>query len=166
MLVVGEANRKIGDQYLRLVKEEARRLDVEDSIIWTGYRSDVANVMRALDVYVLASLDEMFPVAALEAMAARRPIVATNVGGVPECLTHELTGLLVPRADPTALAAAIRRLLGDRQFAGRLAERAHDQARDQFSVQSQAPRIEAVFQRAIERFGPVRAARGTAGNVR
>ena len=165
MLVVGDAKRKMGEQYYKQVRDEAQHLNVAGNIVWAGYRSDVASVMRALDVYVLASLDEMFPVAALEAMVARRPIVATSVGGVPECLTNEVTGLLVPRADPGALAAAIQRLLLDRELAGQLAERAHALARDQFSVQSQAPRIEAVFQRAIARFDPVRAAREAAGNV-
>jgi len=165
MLVVGDAKRKIGEQYYQMVREEAQRLNVAGNILWTGYRSDVDRIMRALDVYVLASLDEMFPVAALEAMAARRPIVATTVGGVPECLTDEVTGLLVPRGDSAALATAIKRLLEDRELADRLADRAHTLVREQFSVQSQAPRIEAVFQRAIARFEPVRRTRGAADNA-
>ncbi len=166
MLVVGDPKRKMGEQYYQQVKEEAERLNVAGNILWAGYRNDVDRIMRALDVYVLASLDEMFPVAALEAMAARRPIVATNVGGVPECLTDESTGLLVQRADAPALAAAIRRLLTDREFAGELAARAHALVRDEFSVRSQAPRLEAVFERAIGRFGPRRAqTQGAADNA-
>jgi glycosyltransferase involved in cell wall biosynthesis len=160
MLVVGDPKRKIGQQYYERVKSEAMRLGVDRNIVWAGYRSDVPSVMRALDVYVLASLDEMFPVAALEAMAARLPIVATNVGGVPECFTSEETALLVPSADPAGLAWAIRRLLTDRDLAHRLAQRAHDVARDQFSLQSQTPRVEAIFQRVIERFQPGHVARG------
>ncbi len=149
MIVVGDPKRKIGRLYHERILAEANRLGVDRHILWTGYRSDIPSIMRALDVYVLASLDEMFPVAALEAMAARRPIVATDVGGVPECLTDEDNSLLVPSADPASLALAIRRLLTDRDLADRLAERAQTLARQQFSVQSQAPRVEAELRRAV-----------------
>jgi glycosyltransferase involved in cell wall biosynthesis len=163
MIVVGDPKRKMGHQYNELVRAEAKRLGVDSSIVWAGYRTDVLNVMRALDVYVMASLDEMFPVAALEAMAARLPIVATRVGGIPECLTDEESALLAPPEQSSELATRILRLLTDPALAARIARRAHDLARDQFSVRSQAPRIEAVFDRVIERFrseaGPSRAVR-------
>ncbi len=165
MLVVGDPKRKMGAEYNTLVRDEARRLGVGENIVWAGYRTDVAKIMHALDVYVLASLDEMFPVAVLEAMSASRPIVATNVGGVPECITDEVSGLLVPSADSSALAAAIQRLLVDRELAGRLAEHALGLARDQFSVQSQAPKVEALFRRVIARFDTLHAATGTADNA-
>jgi glycosyltransferase involved in cell wall biosynthesis len=164
-LIVGDPKRNIGRQYDLDVRREARQLGVDRHIIWAGYRSDVPEVMRAIDVYVLASLDEMFPVAALEAMAARRPIVATEVGGVPECLTHESTALLVPRANAAALGSAITRVLTDRTLACSLAERAHDLVRDRFSVQSQAPRVEDVLRRVIDRFRGAPAARDVAGHL-
>jgi glycosyltransferase involved in cell wall biosynthesis len=165
MLVVGDPKRKMGQAYCQQVLREVERLGISQRIIWAGYRTDVPDILAALDVYVMASLDEMFPVAALEAMAARRPIVATNVGGIPECLTHESTALLVPPADPKALARAVSRLLVDRQLASCLAERAHDLVREQFSVQSQTTRIEDVFRRVLDRFAAVRAAGGAAGTL-
>ena len=64
-------------EYFHKVRAEAERLGVNEHIIWAGHRNDVPHIMAALDVYVLASLDEMFPVAVLEAMAAGRAIVAT-----------------------------------------------------------------------------------------
>jgi glycosyltransferase involved in cell wall biosynthesis len=151
MLVVGDPKRSMGQRYFERVRELAARLGVDKQIVWAGYRTDVLDVLTAIDVYVLASLDEMFPVAVLEAMAASRPIVATRVGGVPECLEDEITALLVPPADPAALGGAIRRLLTDRDFAAELGRRAHVTARDRFSVESQAPRVEAVFERVVAR---------------
>ena len=165
LLIVGDPKRNMGRKYDLLVREEAQRLGVTSSIQWTGYRTDVASILRALDVYVLASLDEMFPVAVLEAMSARLPIVATKVGGVPECLTDRENGLLSPSADAGALALAIRSLLEDRGLAHSLGERAHALARDRFSVQSQAPRIEAVFERVIAKFDRARAGTGAAGSA-
>jgi glycosyltransferase involved in cell wall biosynthesis len=165
MLVVGDPKRKMGQVYYEKVLQEVQRLGVGEHIIWAGYRTDVPDLMSAIDLYVMASLDEMFPVAALEAMAARRPIVATNVGGIPECLTNEVTALLVPPSNPQSLASAITRLLVERDVADRLAERAHDLVRDQFSVQSQTTRIEDVFRRVLARFGSVRTAGGAAGTL-
>ncbi len=149
LLVVGAPRRKIGEEYSALIKSEAKRLDVEDRIIWAGYRSDIPQVMSALDLYVLASLDEMFPVAVLEAMAARLPIVATSVGGVPECLKDCETAALVPSCDPQALGNAISTLLEDCNLALNLAKNARATARKNFSLESQAPKIEAIFERVI-----------------
>src|SRR5205823_5255694 len=79
-----------------------------------GFRSDVADVLRAADIVVLPSLDEGLPLAVLEAMACAKPVVATPVGGVPEAVVDEVTGILVPPSDSESLAAAMLRLLQDR----------------------------------------------------
>lgn len=149
LLVVGAPRRKIGEEYFALIQSEAKRLGVEDRIIWAGYRSDIPQVMAALDLYVLASLDEMFPVAVLEAMAAKLPIVATSVGGVPECLKDCETALLVPSCNPKALGNAISTLLEDRNLSMNLAKNARTTAHENFSLESQAPKIEAIFERVI-----------------
>ncbi len=154
LLVVGAPKR--GVEYSLRTKAEADKLGVAPYITWVGQRGDVPRLLAALDIYVMTSLDEMFPVAALEAMAARLPIVATAVGGIPECAQHEQTALVVPAADPTALAGAIRRLLGDASLRDTLAGNARRAAREQFSLQSQTPRVEAVFERVLDR---VRSAR-------
>jgi glycosyltransferase involved in cell wall biosynthesis len=154
LLVVGAPKR--GVEYSLRVKAEAERLGVDSRIVWVGQRSDVPDMLAALDIYVMASLDEMFPVAALEAMAAQLPMVVTEVGGIPECAQPEQTALLVPEADPGALAEAILRLLGDTTLRQTLAANARRVAREQFSLHSQAPRIEAVFERVRDRSRPTR----------
>ena len=74
-------------------------------VVFTGRRDDVPSVTAALDVAVLPSYREALGLAILEAMALSRPVVATNVGGIPEMVVDGVTGLLVPPHDPVALAA-------------------------------------------------------------
>jgi len=85
-----------------------------------GFRRDVAACLAAADVVALPSLQEGLGVAALEAMAAGRPVVASRVGGLAEAVVHEETGLLVPPGDPTALATALARLARDPGLRARL----------------------------------------------
>lgn len=123
-----------GDGPLRAELERlAAELNVADRCIFLGYRSDVSELLAAADVFVLPSLFEGLPVSVLEAMAAERPVVATAIGGTDEAVTHEVTGLLVPPRDPTALAAAIRRLQADPPLARRLAAAGRERVQREFS---------------------------------
>ena len=85
-----------------------------------GFRRDVAACLAAADIVALPSFQEGLGVAALEAMAAGRPVVASRVGGLAEAVVHEETGLLVPPGDPTTLAAALARLARDPDLRARL----------------------------------------------
>ena len=85
-----------------------------DRVVFTGLRSDVPALLSAADVAVMPSLNEALSNVLLESMAAGAPTVATRVGGTPEALVDEQTGLLVPPGDSQSLAAAISRLLDDR----------------------------------------------------
>lgn len=98
---------------------------------FAGFRGDVAACLAAADIVVLPSLYEGLGVAALEAMAAGRAVVASRVGGLGEAIAHEETGLLVPPGDPRELGAALGRLAGDAALRRRFgaAGRARVQAR-------------------------------------
>lgn len=106
----------------------ARLLD--DTVLFAGSRDDVADVLPAFDLFVLSSRFEGLPIALLEAMAAGVPPVATAVGGVSEVVTDEVDGLLVPPEAPDALAATLRRALGDVALRRRLATGARRRAGD------------------------------------
>lgn len=151
LLVVGDPKRRIGPKYRAELIAEAERLGVASRIHWAGQRNDVPRLLRALDLFVMASLEEMFPVAVLEAMASGLPIVATEVGGVPECVEPEKTALLVPRADSEALGKAIVRLFCDEERRRQMGAHAQQVARAQFTAESQTPKIEAAFARVIRR---------------
>ncbi len=92
----------------------------EPELEFLGFREDVPELLKAVDGYVLASRSEGLGTAILEALAAELPAVATNVGGIPDSIRHEKTGLLVRPNDPEDLAAAMIRVMDDREFAKRL----------------------------------------------
>ena len=99
--------------YTAKVRATIRRLGLENHVLWLGPGNHVPRLLPALDLYVLPSLEESLPMAVLEAMATGLPVVATSVGGVPECILPGETGVLVPPADCAALGGAVVRLLKD-----------------------------------------------------
>jgi glycosyltransferase involved in cell wall biosynthesis len=109
-----------GPQRDQLVAKAAT-LGVADRVRWLGHRDDVPALLAAADLFVLPSLNEGLPLAAMEAMLAGVPIVATDAGGTGEIVRDGITGVLVPPGDPEALSASIRALLSDRPRAARLA---------------------------------------------
>jgi glycosyltransferase involved in cell wall biosynthesis len=124
---------------------------------WLGRIDDVRSLLAAADVAVLPSLAEGLGVAALEALAVGRPLVASAVGGLREVVRHDVDGLLVPPADPAALAEAIARCLGDRALAARLAAAGPRRALD-FSTMAMARGTESVYERALIQRGMLRPA--------
>lgn len=96
----------------------------EPELEFLGFREDVPELLKAADGYVLASRSEGLGTAILEALAAGLPAVATRVGGIPDSIRHERTGLLVRPEDPEELAAALMRVMDDREFAKRLGSEA------------------------------------------
>jgi glycosyltransferase involved in cell wall biosynthesis len=92
------------------LKARAIELGLGDSVVWAGFREDVPAVMSSFDVFALTSLYEGFGIVFLEAMAAGKPIVATNVSAIPEVVEDGVTGLLCPINDPCALGAALMSL--------------------------------------------------------
>jgi len=95
-----------------LLMPKLRELSLEagvDDLIWfAGERNDVADIMQALDLFVLPSINEGISNTILEAMATELPVIATNVGGNPELVIHNQTGYLVPKQNPTAMAEAFK----------------------------------------------------------
>lgn len=126
----------VGDGTLRpALEQQARKLGIADRVIFTGWRHDLPRIYADLDVLVVSSDNEGTPVAAIEAMAAGCPVVATRVGGLPDLITDDETGLLVPPRDAAQLATAVLRLLQNPEVATRLGAAAQQIVRERFAVQ-------------------------------
>lgn len=116
----------------------AAELGISDRIILLGSRSDVPDLLSAMDGFVLSSHSEGFPNAILEAMSAGLPIVATDVGGNAEALQGGEAGVLVPAHEPQALARAMQEIMGNRSLREALAVAATKTAREQYDVTKMA----------------------------
>ena len=140
----------VGDGPLREeLRARIRRLGLEERVTLAGERADAVDVVAAADVFVLSSSNEALPLAVLEAMALGRPVVATNVGGVGDAVQHEQTGLLVPPDDPPALAAAIERLLDDKELSRRLGAHAREFAVSRCSVEAMIDSYSTIYTEAV-----------------
>jgi glycosyltransferase involved in cell wall biosynthesis len=130
---------------------EARRLGVADRLHLLGHRTDIPNVLAALDLFVLPSLWEGLPQALLEAMAMSLPVLAARGVGADDLVIDEENGLLIPPRDPAAIAAAVRRLLRDRPLARRLGDAARRSAADGHSLAGVAAQVDALYRRLLRR---------------
>lgn len=123
----------------------AAELGVADRVRFLGYRSDVPELLAACDVFALPSLYEGSSLAVLEAMAARRPVVSSAIGGTDELVEDGADGMLVAPGDAEGLAAALRRLLGDPALRADLAARARERVERDFTPAAMTGRVEAIY---------------------
>ncbi len=112
----------------------ADKLGVAHIVQFLGFREDVHAILCACDVFVLPSLSEGHPLSLLEAMACRRPVVGSNVGGIPEVITDGLNGRLFPVRDHAALAATLSSVLTDPEEGARLARRARESVSETYGI--------------------------------
>ncbi len=161
--------REVPDAYLLVVGEGTQRDTLEQQaacnrvahrVVFTGRRDDVPAVTAALDVAVLPSHREAQGLSILEAMALSRPVVASDVGGIPEMIEDGVTGLLVPHDQPEALAAAIVRLLTDHTLADTIARAAHDLVHDRFCIEMMIKSIEQIYDNGARHVRPSEVAAG------
>jgi glycosyltransferase involved in cell wall biosynthesis len=142
LLVVGEGSERDS------LEAQAASLGISGRVVFTGRREDVPAVTAALDIAVLPSYREAQGLSVLEAMALGRPVVASDVGGIPEMIENGVSGLLVPPNDAVALADAITRLLSDHPYADMIARRGHDVVHDRFCIELMVNAIENLYDEA------------------
>ena len=123
----------IGDGELRgRLTEQAIQLGIADRVHFTGWWANVAEAMGDLDVVALTSRNEGTPVALIEALAAGRPVVATDVGGVREVVRHGVDGLLAGSGDSAGVARALLTLLSDAPLRRQMGASGRERVRDRF----------------------------------
>jgi len=124
-------------------------LGLSDRVVFLGHRHDVPDFLAMCDLFVLPSLYEGLPLSVLEAMAAGKPVVATDIEGTSEAVVHQETGLLVPPANPLALAEAIRALLSDSLLSRQMGQAGKNKARRDFSAEVMMRQIADIYEELL-----------------
>ena len=140
-----DANR---EHYAR-VRTTLEECGVSKAFVFTGQRQDVTRLLRAIDVFVLSTHWEGLPLVILEAMSQGKPVVATDVDGIPEVVTHGETGLLFPHEDDRQLAAHVLSLLRDAVGAERLGEAGRRLVQTRFTTEQFAMSMNDVYSRLL-----------------
>lgn len=143
-ILVGKGWGREGERYKAEVEDMARALGVGDAVVFTGFRSDIPDVLAAVDVAVQCSLSENLG-GTIEALLMGRPTVATAVGGMVDAIIDHETGLLVPADDPPALAGAIRALLRDPAWARDLGQRGREWALQNFTIAKTVDDLDRIY---------------------
>jgi glycosyltransferase involved in cell wall biosynthesis len=132
------------------LRELASSLGIADAVRFTGYRGDVGRLYAACDAVALTSANEGTPVSLIEALAARRPVVSTNVGGVSDVVREGQSGFLVPPHDTGALADRLARLAADPELRKTLGEFGHDDVLERYSVPRLVHDIDKLYRGLLE----------------
>ena len=140
----------VGDGVLRPdLERQAGMLLADGRMTFTGWRSDVAPLLAAMDVFVMPSHFEGGPTSVLEAMAMGKAVVATNVGMVPEVIRQDADGVIVPPGNPVAIAAAISGLVQDGERRAAIGAAALAKARADFSADLMVNQYLALFAKCV-----------------
>ena len=133
------------------LEDLSRKLNLTGSVIFPGYRKDIYSILAITDIFVLPSLWELHPITILEAMAMKKPVIASAVGGIPDTVIHGKTGLLVPPNDEAALKDAIIQLLHNRDRARRMGMEGYLLVKENFSNKKVIKTIEKVYLEILKR---------------
>ena len=145
-LIVGE-----GPLHSEL-ESTASECGLSDRVLFTGVREDIPQILSLMDVFVLSSYSEAHPLTILEAMAAGKPVVATDVGGNAESVVDGKTGYIVPPDDGEKLFDAVKRLLDDPALSHRMGRAGQERVSREFTVERMVSETEAIY----EEFHPFR----------
>jgi glycosyltransferase involved in cell wall biosynthesis len=145
-VIVGDESDDLPD-YFNKLKDVIHRSGYQDHFILTGYKEDVEDLYAAMDVVVHASIEpEPFGMVVIEAMAASKPVIATNAGGPSEIINSGVDGILVPPGDIKAMTAAILELVNDSTKRERMGRSGHMKVRTQYTYQNTSSKIEKIYQ--------------------
>lgn len=140
----------IGDGPLRArIQAQIAELGLDEAVALLGDRPDIESILPALDLGLLASSTEGMSNAVLEMMACGLPVIATAVGGNPQLVAHQTTGLLVPACAPEALAAAMVALAESPDTRRSMAAAARDRVEREFSLHSMAQAFDQLYRRLL-----------------
>lgn len=140
----------VGDGLLRRdLEAKCSELGIKDKVKFLGFRDDIAEMLSIFDVFVLSSVTEGISLTLLEAMAAGKTVVATNVGGNPEVVEDGVTGFLVPPQNPEKLAETINNLLKNRGLSQKMGEAGRNHIKENFTLERMVKEYETLYERLL-----------------
>jgi glycosyltransferase involved in cell wall biosynthesis len=120
-------------------------------VSFLGSRMDIPNLLSAIDIFVLCSETEGLPVSLIEAMAAKKPIIATSVGGIPQLIENDHNGLLISPHDPSRLAKSILALMENSTLRESIAQEAFQTIESKFSTDVVGQKIIAIYNNLLDK---------------
>jgi glycosyltransferase involved in cell wall biosynthesis len=145
LLIVGDGSER------KALENQAERAGLSNYVRFMGLRRNIPEILSCADLFMLTSLNEGFGLVLVEAMAMRLPIVATRVGGVPEVVEHEKTGILVAPKNPKAMADAVQRLYYNRQRGKELGLAGFERAKHVFDIRKIVNQYEQLYTYMLKR---------------
>ena len=137
----------VGDgEYGAALSDLATVLDIKNHVTFAGHRTDIPDLLACCDIFVLPTLKDALPTVLIEALAAERPIVASDVGGVPEIIENGVNGLLVAPGDPSKLAVACLQLLKDNELISQIVLAGSKTVRQRFNIDSQIEQLSGLYE--------------------
>jgi glycosyltransferase involved in cell wall biosynthesis len=137
-----------GEQFDHL-KNLANELNVHEKVTFLGVRNDLPDLLSAADSILMPSLNEGFPRTAIEAMAAGKPIIATNVGGTPEAIIDGETGILVPSKDIESMTSALVNMVDNPEYQVQLGTAGRKRAVQNYSVENYVSRLDDLYRQLL-----------------
>ncbi|HEQ98434.1 MAG TPA: glycosyltransferase [candidate division Zixibacteria bacterium] len=144
-LLVGEGTGELRKD----AEKQIESLGLMDNVLLLGFRTDVEDLLKVFDIFVLSSISEGLPLSIVEAMGAGLPIVATDVGGLPELVEKGRNGYLVPPRDPEKLAALLLELLGDDELRVSMGRASREIAENKFSIDRMIGQYQDLYQELL-----------------
>ena len=140
----------VGDGDLRQELEDySNKLGISGNVIFTGFRQDLPKIYADLDIVALTSINEALGLVLVEAMASGKPVVATNVGGVPSLVKHGVNGLLIKSQDVQALSDAIIKLLNDSDLRQKMGREGRSSVFPRYDISQLVKRVDLLYTQMI-----------------
>lgn len=145
LALVGDSIYPHSNTYKQKILSLVNSMGLRDRVIFTGFRDDIPELLASFDLFVLPSRSEGFGRVNLEAMAMGKPVISTNVGGIPEVVVDGVTGILVPPGDPNALSRALMKLLDDPNQRESMGREGRKRVKERFHLQGSVQRIQEIY---------------------
>ena len=147
LLIIGDGEESDNLKYL------VRENNISSHVTFLGNREDILEILACIDCFYLPSLNEGFGIVLLEAMAMKKPIIATAVGGIPEVVLHGETGILVPPKDPQSISQATLTLFRNKEMRERMGLAGYARVRNYFGIENQVKATENLYEDILKQKG-------------